>query len=267
MIKPHIFLVAKCPPKSAIAIALSAIAVIVTSICLISYKGDVECGIMPYTIQYANGQASPQTDTSEKIAYLTFDDGPAKYTPQVLDILDKYEIKATFFVVGDTEYSSYMTDIVTRGHAIGLHTYSHKFEQIYRSSDAFFADFSKIDKLVYKETGLRSKIMRFAGGSSVRRGSSKSMMRELSTEVQARGYQYFDWNCESGDKRGVKTASGVLSRVKSTAKDAGNAVTVLMHDTEKVTVTTLPDVIEYFKQQGFTFAVLTPETPAVQHTW
>ena len=202
-----------------------------------------------------------------KVVYLTFDDGPAKYTPQIIEILKRYNVPATFFVVGSTEYTHYMKMIVENSHAIGLHCYSHKFEQIYKSREAFFEDMQKIDDIVFAETGVRSMIMRFPGGSSVTRGTSKSMMKQLAKDVQERGYQYFDWNCDSSDKKGVKTASGALAKIKASQKVAGDIVIVLMHDTEKITVEYLPGVIEYFMDHGYDFMPLSLSSPAIHHSW
>ena len=202
-----------------------------------------------------------------KLVYLTFDDGPTKYTPQILDILAKHDILATFFVVGNREHNMYMNDIVAKGHAIGLHSYNHDFNQIYSSKEAFFEDLKKIDDIIFDQTGVRSNIMRFPGGSSVTKGGAKSIMPQLKEGAAERGYQFFDWNCDSRDKMGVKSASGALSKIKSAAKDAGDIVVVLMHDTEKITVEYLPGVIEYFKAQGYEFRPLCQACPAIHHTW
>jgi len=204
---------------------------------------------------------------NKKIVYLTFDDGPTKHTPEILSILDTHGIKATFFVVGNREHPHYMKEIVERGHAIGLHSYNHNFEQIYSSKEAFFRDFQKIDDIVYEQTGVRSKIMRFPGGSSIKRGSAKWIMSELKKELSERGYQFFDWNCDSRDKMGAKTATEAFSKVKSASKDADDIIIVLMHDTEKITIQYLPDVIEHFKALGYEFLPLCPDSPTIHHTW
>ncbi len=237
-----------------------------------SVSGATECvtngssGEINYSVEFINMDAA-EGAKGKKDVYLTFDDGPAVHTAAVLDILDKYNIKATFFVVGDTEYTAYMKEIANRGHTVGLHSYDHNFEKIYKSNEAYFADLKQIDEIVFEHTGINSKIVRFPGGSSVKRGSSRARMNQLSKAVQERGYQYFDWNCESGDKAGVTSVSGALSRVKSTFNDCGDAVVVLMHDTEKVTVNALPGIIEFFAERGCEFKTLTPSSPAVHHSW
>lgn len=103
------------------------------------YKDD------PYPSLYADKDTAP-VQTGQKYVYLTFDDGPSALTPKVLDLLDEYEAHATFFVVGKDkeEYAEYLPEIVTRGHTLALHSYSHDYNQIYRSVDAFLEDYEKI---------------------------------------------------------------------------------------------------------------------------
>ncbi|MDR1891771.1 MAG: polysaccharide deacetylase [Oscillospiraceae bacterium] len=224
---------------------------------------ETEHGTQPYVIERTN--AAP--DPPGKTVYLTFDDGPSQYTPAVLDILDKYTVPATFFVLGNTDHTALLAEIVRRGYTIGLHSYNHKFEQIYRSSEAYFADLQKIDETVFEQTGIHSRLLRFPGGSSVVRGTARGIMKRLCREVQESGYQYFDWNCENGDRAGVTTVSGALSRIKRTAKDQTdeNILIVLMHDTAKVTRDSLPEIIAYFKEQGYQFQALSESSPAVHH--
>jgi len=243
---------------SAIALVLATPLLALTADC--SANDDM----YSYNIVYPSNY---QPSHNDKIVYLTFDDGPTKYTLDILNILAEHDVPATFFVVGNREHTHLMADIIEHGHVIGLHSYNHDFKQIYSSSESFFTDLQKIDDIVYNEIGLRSMILRFPGGSSVTRGATKTLMKQLSSEVQEKGYQYFDWNCDSGDKRGSATASEALSKIKSSAKTAGDIVIVLMHDTESITVQYLPDVIKYFKEQGYTFLPLTPNSPAIHHSW
>ena len=219
---------------------------------------------LAYNIIYPNGCGISE---NSKVVYLTFDDGPTKYTPKILEILTQYDVPATFFVVGNTEYTHHISDIAEKSHAIGLHSYNHNFEQIYSSKEAYFNDLKKIDDIVFEQTGHRSMIVRFPGGSSAERGTNKWFMKQLGQEVQERGYQYFDWNCDSGDARGSKTASCALTKIKSMEGEAGDIVIVLMHDTKEITVEYLPAVIEHFKELGYTFLRLCPASPTVHHSW
>lgn len=206
------------------------------------------------------------TPSTGKTVYLTFDDGPSSYTPQILDTLDKYGVKATFFVKNGGKYNYVMKDIVSRGHSIGLHTYSHDYAKIYASDTAYFNDLNKISDLVYEQTGVRSKIMRFPGGTSntVSRKHSKGIMTRISKSVTQQGYVYFDWNCSNGDADGANTVQKQLNYCSQYPKSASRVV-VLMHDTKKVTRDALPKIIEYYKSCGFEFGVLTTSVPPVQH--
>lgn len=200
-----------------------------------------------------------------KTVYLTFDDGPSRYTPEILDVLDKYGVKATFFVING-RYNSTMKDIVNRGHQIGLHTYSHDYEKIYSSDTAYFNDLQKIHDVVLKETGVDCSIIRFPGGSSntVSRNYSKGIMSRITKAVGEKGYVYFDWNCSNGDADGANTVQKQLNYCSQFPKSASRVI-VLMHDTKKTTLEALPKIIEYYQSCGMTFDVLTPFTAPIHH--
>lgn len=206
------------------------------------------------------------TPSTGKTVYLTFDDGPSSYTPQILDTLDKYGVKATFFVKNGGKYNYVMKDIVNRGHAIGLHTYTHDYKKVYSSDTAYFNDLNKISDLVYEQTGVRSKIIRFPGGASntVSKKYSKGIMTRLTKSVTEQGYVYFDWNCSNGDADGANTVQKQLNYCSQYSKSASTVI-VLMHDTKSTTRDALPKIIEYYKSCGFNFGVLTTSSPRIQH--
>lgn len=207
---------------------------------------------------------TPKPSTG-KTVYLTFDDGPSRYTPEILDVLDKYGVKATFFVVNG-RYNSTMKDIVDRGHQIGLHTYSHDYKKIYSSDTAYFNDLQKIHDVVLEETGVDASIIRFPGGSSntVSRNYSKGIMSRITKAVGEKGYVYFDWNCSNGDADGANTVQKQLNYCSQFPKSASRVI-VLMHDTKKTTLEALPKIIEYYQSCGMTFDVLTPFTTPIHH--
>ncbi len=200
-----------------------------------------------------------------KTVYLTFDDGPSPYTSEILDILDKYGVKATFFVVNG-KYNKVMKEIVNRGHAIGLHAYEHNYEKIYASDEAYFEDLDKISKVVKKETGVDTKIMRFPGGSSntISKKYSKGIMTRLTKSVGEKGYVYFDWNCMNGDADGANTTAKQLAYCSQFPKSASTIV-VLMHDNKRATMEALPKIIEYYKSCEMNFGTLTTSTQAYRH--
>lgn len=203
----------------------------------------------------------PQKQYSpNKTIFLTFDDGPSKHTSEILDILNKKNIKATFFVTGNasSQGKALMKRIVDEGHTIGIHTYSHAFRQIYSSVNAYLDDFNKIYNLVFSVTGVKPTIFRFPGGS--KNNFNKDIYRELITEMTRRGFDYFDWNLSAGDALS-KTPTPKARCVKNIldySKNHSYAV-VLMHDSKPkyTTVQALPEIIDGLTSQGFTFDKLT----------
>ena len=191
-----------------------------------------------------------------KTVYLTFDDGPSQYTDDVLDVLDKYNVKATFFVVNG-RYNSLMKEIVDRGHQIGLHSYTHDYSDIYTSEKAYFNDLKKISNVVKDQTGVETKIIRFPGGGSntISKKHAKGIMTTLTKSVVKKGYTYFDWNCSNGDADGASTTVEQLINCSKFPRSQKNII-VLMHDTKKSTLEALPKIIEYYQKCEMTFGVL-----------
>ena len=200
-----------------------------------------------------------------KTVYLTFDDGPSQYTPEILDILDEYNVKATFFVVNG-KYNHVMKDIVDRGHQIGLHCYKHVYSEIYESDEAYFKDLKKISDVVKKQTGVESKIIRFPGGGSntISKKYSPGIMTRLTKATAEKGYTYFDWNCSNGDADGANTVVKQVTNCSQFPRSEKKIV-VLMHDNKKITMESLPKIIEYYKACGVKFGVLTPSTEFKNH--
>ena len=141
-------------------------------------------------------------NNGEKIVYLTFDDGPSKNTQRVLDILDQYGAKATFFVVGhDPDHYDMIKKAYDDGNTIGLHSFTHDYAQVYSSEDAYFNDLDQIAQVVNDQIGYVPYLVRFPGGSSntISEKYCPGIMDVLVNDVPARGYQYYDWNASSGD--------------------------------------------------------------------
>lgn len=200
---------------------------------------------------------------AQGIIYLTFDDGPSRNTAYILDVLKSENVKATFFITG--KGSDY---IIKReyeeGHSIGLHTYSHSYKTIYSSVDNYFQDIEAVNQRLCDITTTRSKIIRFAGGSSntISRRYKKGLMSELTKEVVARGYKYYDWNIDSGDSSGVSNCNRVYNNViKNLKSDKVNMV--LMHDTKKCTAKVLKKIIDYGKNNGYQFKKITEKTEMI----
>ena len=220
------------------------------------------------TVPPSNPVEYPQDEITQKTCYLTFDDGPSHNTLKVLDILEQYGVKATFFVMG-TGNLSYVKKIHEAGHTVALHTYSHEYSQIYASQKAYFDDLQKISDAVKAQIGIESKVIRFPGGSSntVSTNYCTGIMSALAVETANQGYVYFDWNIDSTDASGNNVpASTIVANVKKYGGRSKQDI-VLMHDTgaKGTTVEALPQIIEYYIEKGYTFAPITVNTPPVHH--
>ena len=205
-------------------------------------------------------------NNNKGVIYLTFDDGPhATYTKKILDVLKKYNVKATFFVTCSGPDSLIVREH-KEGHTVALHTASHNYKTIYSSIDGYFKDLNKVSDRVYRLTGVKSKVIRFPGGSSntVSKSYSRGIMSALSVEVVERGYNYFDWNISSGDAGSTTSARGVFNNVKNgLSKARGNVV--LMHDIKSYTANAIEDIIQYGLKNGYEFRKLTYETKPTRH--
>lgn len=213
-----------------------------------------------------NVPAGSASSTAEKVVYLTFDDGPSYNTQKVLDILDQYDAKATFFVVGmNTEYHGLIKTAYDKGHTIGLHTFSHDYAAIYASQDAYFNDLAQIGEVVKGQIGYVPCFIRFPGGSSntISANYTQGIMTSLSQTVQTKGYQYYDWNISCGDG-GVRTADELTAQ--ATSADYDNIV-LLMHDAnnKETTVEALPRILEHYKALGYQFKAIDRSTFDAHH--
>lgn len=200
-----------------------------------------------------------------KVIYLTFDDGPGPYTGQLLDVLEKYGIKATFFVT-DRGYDSMMKAIVDQGHSIGIHSVTHTYEQIYASPEAYFRDLLGMQEIIYEKTGVKTTLMRFPGGSSnlVSR-FNEGIMTLLAEAVQDAGFQYFDWNVDSDDAGRARKPETVLDNVIEGVQEKRISV-VLQHDIHPYSVEAVEDIILWGLENGYTFLPLQPNSPNAHHT-
>ena len=158
----------------------------------------------------------------QKVVYLTFDDGPSSQTPRVLEILDRYNAKATFFVTAQYPDSfGYIKEAYDKGHTIGLHTASHNYADVYYSDAAYFADLDRIGAIVKSQIGYVPAFMRFPGGASntISANYSKGIMSRLSDQLLAKGYQYYDWNASSGDGGTVNRDQAYNNAIKGNGQD------------------------------------------------
>lgn len=216
-----------------------------------------------------NADSAPETEKpAGRKVYLTFDDGPSRYTGEILDILDQYDVKATFFVVGkESDWArEALQEIVDRGHTLGMHSYSHKYAEIYESVESFSEDLDKIQNYVYDATGVTSTVYRFPGGSS--NTISKVDMNDFADYLDTREIRFFDWNVSSGDA--VKGGASVEQITKNVMGDVvrHKNVIVLMHDAanKRTTVEALPIIIEnILALEDTEILPITDDTEPVQH--
>lgn len=212
-------------------------------------------------------EATEEHNAAHKV-YLTFDDGPSIYTDDILDILAEYQVKATFFVVGKEEgfTEEMLQRIVDEGHTLGLHSYSHKYDELYESVEAFKADFRKIQEAVYKATGHRSYVYRFPGGSS-NQVSDVDMM-EFVECLKTEEVQFYDWNLSAGDGGSVLLDADTIVDNCTKGITGRRTTIVLMHDSadKSTTVEALPRIIEkILAMEDTAILPITEETAPMHH--
>lgn len=198
--------------------------------------------------------------------YLTFDDGPSANTDRILDILAQYGVKATFFVVGKEGYADQYRRIVEDGHTLAMHSYSHRYNEVYASLDAYKADLTKLHDYLYELTGEDCRFVRFPGGNS--NTVSTVSMWDLIDYLDSEDMVYFDWNVSSGDSTGgKKSVEQLTSNVLDNIGKYNNAV-VLFHDAagKTTTVDALAGIIEKILDSDNTVLLpISEDTVKVQH--
>ena len=206
----------------------------------------------------------------EKWVCLTFDDGPSKTTPAVLEALNNAGVKATFFVVAtgyNEKYLPLLAEASAAGHQIALHSASHEYSDIYRGSDAYWQDITLLKQRVSPYINAESiRYLRFPGGSTntvSRRYGGKGLMKQLKSEVEQKGYQWVDWNVCAEDAVGGKPSASTIFR--NVVRETGEQTQciVLMHDSSstRTTAEALPDIIAWYKDNGFAFCTVEQVVP------
>lgn len=230
---------------------------------LAEYSVAAPDGTVPeYTRLYPDFYAPEWTGeaaTGGNVCCLTFDDGPSANTGRVLDILDRYGVKATFFVVGKTGEADQqrMRDIVAAGHTIGMHSWSHDYKKIYASVEAFLDEFNSLYQWIYQVTGVYPSVYRFPGGSL--NGYDRGVYQEIIAEMTRRGFVYYDWNASAQDATVTPRPAADITAdcLKGVGRDL---VVALAHDSAArgTTVDALPAIIEGYQAAGYTFSALHP---------
>ena len=198
---------------------------------------------------------------TEKIVYLTFDDGPTpKITEQILDVLKSKNIKATFFIVGKEikGREAILKRIYEEGHGIGLHTYSHNFKIIYKDPDTFIAEMDKTSATINEVLGtnLDFKVIRFPGGSAGR------LNKNFYHKLCEKGYLIFDWNVDlqDGVKGNLSPNCFLENAKKCMDKSCRRIILAHCNANNKNTCEALDEIINYYTNEGYTFKAIDQTT-------
>ena len=222
------------------------------------------------TLAMGGTQLPGEEGAAMKICCLTFDDGPSKTTPEVLAALDAAGVHGTFFVVAtdyNEKYLPLLTEAASAGHQIALHSASHEYSDIYRSSAAYWKDIALLKERIapYVDTE-NIRYLRFPGGSTntvSRRYGGKGLMPQLKTEVEQRGWQWVDWNVCAEDAVGGHPSADTIYR--NVVRETGEQThcVVLMHDsaTTRTTAEALPDIIRWYADNGYAFLTVAEALP------
>ena len=188
----------------------------------------------------------------EKWVCLTFDDGPSKNTRPILEILDKEQVPATFFVCAQDANEKYLplvADIAAAGHQIALHSATHQYSKIYASTDAFWQDIRTLRQALEPYVDVAAiDWLRFPGGSTntvSHRYGGNGIMKALKAQAEDKGYHWIDWNvCAEDATASHPDAAQILRNIRRDA-DGQDTCVVLLHDTKATgqTVKALPDMI------------------------
>ena len=200
----------------------------------------------------------------QKIVYLTFDDGPAgKVTKDVLDILKKESVPATFFLIGNQikGQEDLTKRIYNEGHALGLHSMSHKKVCLYSSNDSFLKEMLDTQETINNIVGFKPTILRFPFGCNNNCYRISTSMVNL---LHENNFKIYDWNTDSGD--GAHPAANPSTFIKN-SKSNKDSVLLLMHCAymSKNSVKALPDIIKYYKDSGYEFKAIDENTPEEFH--
>lgn len=191
----------------------------------------------------------------DKVAYLTFDDGPSKYTKEILDLLEREQVPAVFFVIGESinnipHSGEILNEILDHGHYIGLHSMTHDLDKLYNSPDAahnFVNEMLEVRGKVKELTGFESNLCRPPYGG---RGHFTKAHYQA---IKDAGLNCVDWNVDSLDWA-KSSSSEIMDEVVKDLEMAHypDEVVLLFHE-KKLTLETLPQVFNYYRELGYVF--------------
>lgn len=232
---------------------------IVVLLCVFAASADTTYAS---TVSGSDAPASKKENPQDKVVYLSFDDGPGKHTREVLDILRKEQVLATFFVLGEQaeRYPEMIRAVVEDGHALGNHTFNHNYEQLYSDFKVFWKQIKQTEVVVERITGFRPNLVRAPGGTY---GHFDQSYFDL---LKWGGYTVMDWNVDSGDSKRKGVPAKEILRNATKVPAGASSVIVLMHDggAHAETVKALPGIIKYYRDQGFRFDTMKASDEPVQ---
>lgn len=247
-----------------------AVDIYCSGVYTIKYTVADKYGNMSEDTRTVTVEAIKQKDTIRpqgKIIYLTFDDGPGPYTEKLLNVLEKYNVKATFFTVNTrSNYSSMLAKEAEAGHTVAIHSLTHNYAEIYKNEAAYFADLRAMSDIIEKRTGKKPMLLRFPGGSSnlVSANYCRGIMSRLTKAVTDMGYKYFDWNVDSGDASAAKNDKEVFQNVIRGVQKYNISI-VLQHDSKEFSVNAVEKIIVWGISNGYTFLPLDETSPEIHH--
>ena len=188
---------------------------------------------------------------NKRIAYITFDDGPSKYTSQIVDILDENDVKGTFFMLNDNMkvFSNVVRRIVDEGHGAGFHGVTHDLNKLYKTEESAIEEFKTCSNTFYNITGQTSRLIRIPFGSK------PNMVESLYNKFVAEGFLLWDWTIDTEDWKSSRDQ--IVSNILYYARDKDEIV-ILLHENER-TVSCLNDIITILKERGYDIRPITSD--------
>lgn len=220
-------------------------------------EDDIVSKTEAYPYLYAKGEVVKQ-ELPEKVVFLTFDDGPSRNTVKILDTLAKYEVDATFFLIGENlteDGVAIAKRALEEGHMLGMHTETHSYDKIYRTVDSFLSDYDKLASRFVEEFGECPAIFRFPGGSYS--AYINPIKEDLKKELERRGFLGYDWNVSGEDSVGTPTAASIKKNIFDTIEGQTQPI-ILLHDSpcSNLTAEVLPEILEKLIAEGYEFRTL-----------
>lgn len=194
-------------------------------------------------------------EVNEKIAYITFDDGPSKYTSKILDILDENNVKGTFFMLNDNMivFKDKVARMEKEGHGIGFHGVSHELKELYKTENSAIEEFKTCNRTFYKITGKTSRLVR------IPYGSKPNMMESIYKKFIDEDFLLWDWTVDTEDWK--STEDQIVSNILYYAREKDRIV-ILLHENQK-TVDCLPDIIKILRERGYSIEPITEDTKPI----